>query len=66
VRDAEALGIYKALGVPASSVTSLKGPRLDIINTINLGRPIPIAERMPARATRRKTPDAGAATSSPC
>ncbi len=44
VRDADALGIYKALGVPASAVTTLKGPRLDIINAINLGRPIPIAD----------------------
>ena len=44
VRDAEALGIYKALGVPASAVAQLKGPRLDIINVINLGRPIPIQD----------------------
>jgi hypothetical protein len=44
VRDAEALGIYKALGLPASAVATLKGPRLDIINAINLGRPIPIAD----------------------
>jgi hypothetical protein len=57
VRDAEALGIYAALGVPATSVATLKGPRLDIINAINLGRspaalcfpntaacPIPIAD----------------------
>jgi hypothetical protein len=44
VRDAEALGIYKALGVPDSAVATLKGPRLDIINAINLGRPIPIAD----------------------
>ncbi len=44
VRDAEALGIYKALGVPDSSVAALKGPRVDIINAINLGRPIPIAD----------------------
>jgi uncharacterized protein DUF4331 len=44
VRDAEALGIYKALGVPASAVATLKGPRLDIINAINLGRPIPVAD----------------------
>jgi hypothetical protein len=43
VRDAEALGIYRALGVPPSTVTTLKGPRVDIINAINLGRPIPIA-----------------------
>src|SRR5207247_6347205 len=39
VRDAEALGIYKALGVPDAAVATLKGPRLDIINAINLGRP---------------------------
>jgi hypothetical protein len=44
VRDAEALGVYKALGVPDAAVTTLKGPRLDIINAINLGRPIPVAD----------------------
>jgi hypothetical protein len=44
VRDADALGIYKALGVPDSVVATLKGPRTDIINAINLGRPIPIAD----------------------
>ena len=44
VRDADALGIYKALGVPASAVATLRGPRVDIINAINLGRPIPIAD----------------------
>jgi len=44
VRDAEVLGIYKALGVPDSAVKTLKGPRLDIINAINLGRPIPVAD----------------------
>lgn len=44
VRDADALGIYKALGVPASTVTTLKGPRLDIIKAINLGRPIPVTD----------------------
>jgi hypothetical protein len=44
VRDLEALGVYKALGVPNSAVTTLKGPRLDIINAINLGRPIPVAD----------------------
>ncbi len=44
VRDAEALGIYKALGVPDAAVTTLKGPRLDIINAINLNRPIPVAD----------------------
>ena len=44
VRDAEALGIYKALGVPDATVDMLKGPRLDIVKAINLGRPIPIAD----------------------
>jgi hypothetical protein len=44
VRDLEALGIYKALGVPNTAVETLKGPRLDIIRAINLGRPIPIAD----------------------
>jgi hypothetical protein len=44
VRDADALGIYKALGVPADAVTKLRGPRADIIQAINLGRPIPIAD----------------------
>jgi hypothetical protein len=36
VRDAEAVGIYKALGVPQDVVDSLKSNRLDIIDTINL------------------------------
>jgi len=44
VRDADALGIYAALGLPANVVTALKGPRVDIINAINLGRPIPVAD----------------------
>jgi hypothetical protein len=44
VRDLETLGVYKALGVPASAVATLKGPRLDIVNAINLGRPIPVAD----------------------
>lgn len=44
VRDLAALGLYKALGVPDSAVNTLKGPRLDIINAINLGRPIPVAD----------------------
>lgn len=43
VRDAELLGIYDALGVDARDA-GLKGPRLDIINAINLGRPIPVAD----------------------
>jgi hypothetical protein len=44
VRDAAALGIYDALGLSAATVNSLKGPRVDIIKTINLGRNIPIAD----------------------
>jgi hypothetical protein len=44
VRDVEALGIYGALGVPPATVTALKGPRFDIVNAINLGRPIPVAD----------------------
>ena len=44
VRDAEALGIYAALGVSPATVATLKGPRADIVNAINLGRPIPIAD----------------------
>ncbi len=45
VRDLQALGLYKALGVPDDTVNNvLKGPRLDIINAINLGRPIPVAD----------------------
>jgi hypothetical protein len=44
VRDADALGIYQALGVPPSTVATLKGPRVDIIKAINLNRPIPIAD----------------------
>jgi hypothetical protein len=44
VRDADALGIYKALKVPDSTVATLKGPRLDIIKAINLNRPIPVTD----------------------
>jgi len=44
VRDIDALGIYKALGLPDSTVAMLKGPRTDIIKAINLNRPIPIAD----------------------
>jgi hypothetical protein len=36
VRDAEAVGIYSALGVPQSTVDSLKSNRTDIIDAINL------------------------------
>jgi len=44
VRDLDALGVYKALGLPDATVDTLKGPRLDIIKAINLGRPIPIED----------------------
>ena len=53
VRDADALGIYKALGVPASAIATLRGPRVDIINAINLGRPIPIADGSTGDVIRR-------------
>lgn len=46
VRDAEAVGIYTALGVPQNVVDSLKYDRLDIIDTINLkatGHDIPLS-----------------------
>ncbi len=43
VRDIDALGLYTALGLPPATVNTLKGPRFDIINAINLGRPIPVA-----------------------
>ncbi len=46
VRDAEAVGIYTALGVPQTVVDSLKHDRLDIIDTINLkasGHDIPLS-----------------------
>jgi hypothetical protein len=44
VRDAEALGVYKALGVPDATVATLKGPRLDIVDAINLHKPIPVQD----------------------
>jgi hypothetical protein len=44
VRDADALGIYAALGVPPATVATLKSGRTDIVNAINLGRPIPVAD----------------------
>jgi hypothetical protein len=43
VRDAESLGIYAALGIDPDAA-GLKGPRVDIIDAINLGRPIPIED----------------------
>jgi Domain of unknown function (DUF4331) len=43
-RDADTLGIYRALGLSPEMVATLKGPRNDILNTINLFRPIPIAD----------------------
>jgi hypothetical protein len=44
VRDLEALGLYKALGLDAATINKLKGPRMDIIRAINLGRPIPVED----------------------
>lgn len=44
VRDLEALGVYAALGLDAATIGTLKGPRLDIVNAVNLGRPIPIED----------------------
>jgi hypothetical protein len=43
-RNADALGIYRALGLPAGTIASLKANRMDIINAINLGRPIPVED----------------------
>jgi hypothetical protein len=46
VRDADAVGIYKALGVPETTVTALESNRLDIIDTINIkasGHNIPLS-----------------------
>jgi hypothetical protein len=44
VRDADALGIYKALGLSSDTIAMLRGPRVDIIKAINLNRPIPVAD----------------------
>jgi Domain of unknown function (DUF4331) len=44
VRDLDALGVYRALGLGSGTVNTLKGPRLDIIRAINLNRPIPIED----------------------
>jgi hypothetical protein len=43
VRDAEALGLYAALGIDPDAA-GLKRGRVDIVNAINLGRPIPIED----------------------
>ena len=52
VRDAEAVGIYKALGVPQSTVDALKSNRTDIIETINLANiPTPGAHKIGLDAT---------------
>lgn len=48
VRDAEALGIYTFLGVPQSTVDTLKTGRLDILSVINLDNiPTPGAHHVP-------------------
>ena len=46
VRDADALGIYKALGVPAATVNTLKGPRNDIIDGHQSRSPDPGRRRL--------------------
>ena len=52
VRDAEAVGIYTALGVPQATVDSLKSNRTDILDTINLKDiPTPGAHSIPLSAT---------------
>jgi hypothetical protein len=38
VRDVDDLGIYRALGLPAETVASLKTGRVDILQTINLDK----------------------------
>jgi hypothetical protein len=46
VRDADAVGIYSALGVPESVVTTLESDRTDILDAINLtasGHSIPLS-----------------------
>jgi hypothetical protein len=48
VRDAEALGIYGALGLPQATIDSLKSGRVDILKTINLDNlPTPSAHHVP-------------------
>jgi hypothetical protein len=56
VRDAEFLGIYRALGVPQATVESLKTGRVDILQAINLDNiPAPSCHHVPI--ARRKTGD---------
>ncbi len=51
VRDAEALGIYSALGLPQATVNTLKSNRIDILQTINLDNiPSPGAHHVPIAA----------------
>lgn len=52
VRDAEAVGIYAALGVPAATVTALKSNRMDIIEVLNLTNiPVNGAHNIPLAST---------------
>ena len=52
VRDAEAVGIYQALGVPQATVDALKSNRTDILDVINLKDvPTPGAHQVPLSAT---------------
>jgi hypothetical protein len=52
VRDAEAVGIYAALGVPQATVDALKTNRTDVLDVINLKDvPTPGAHQVPLSAT---------------
>ena len=51
VRDAEAVGIYKALNVPDATVTTLKSNRLDIITAINVLSDPTAADGFPLAST---------------
>jgi hypothetical protein len=52
VRDAEAVGIYAALGVPQATVDALKSNRTDVLDVINLKDvPTPGAHQVPLSAT---------------
>ena len=50
VRDLELLGTYAALGVDQATIDQLKGPRTDILETINLDNfPFPGAHHVPLK-----------------
>ncbi len=51
VRDAEAVGIYTALGVPGATVEALKSGRLDIVSAMNILSDPTVAGGFPLGAT---------------